>query len=257
MTDNSRQKAFYESRFEAHGADEEAANWITNRWRDLRRRLIAVDTRIGVGDAILDQHKLWLGDLSGKRVLDLGCFSGNALSLYLARNAGAYVGIDLSEKAVGVLRQSLAGIPSATAVAGDFLHQDLGKFDVVYAHSVLHHFRDFDGLCRRLCDVLSEGGIVVSLDPLQTDPLNRLARILYRPFQSDRDWEWPFTRTNFRTLKRYFTIEATQGDRGLSKVALLIPPLAGWGKRMDDTHANRLSPYLYLCWRVSMKLRKL
>ncbi|MDQ2070111.1 class I SAM-dependent methyltransferase [Natronospira bacteriovora] len=256
--DNRRQKAYYESRFQAGGQDESAANWITNRWTALRRGLQRAERRHGLRERVIAWHKQWLGDLSGRAVLDLGCFRGNELSLWLAEQAGDYTGIDLSPSAVAALNEKLEGLPHARAIAGDFLLADLPEagFDVVYAHSVLHHFPDVDVLCRRLSQVLKPGGVVVSVDPTQTEPLNRLARLLYRPFQSDRDWEWPFSRKTFRILQRHFEIDRIQGYRGFSRIGLLIPPLMGWGLRMDERFARRLGPGLWFCWLVTMRMRK-
>jgi SAM-dependent methyltransferase len=255
---NEQQRAFYNSRVAAKGGDESAANWLTNRWRALRRSLLRSEYKLGLREQTLDLHRKWLGDLSNKRVLDLGCYTGTDLSVPIARAAKAYVGLDLSDAATATLQSKLESIESASAIAGDFLTHDFkkGEFDLIYAQGVLHHFQDLDGLCRRLYHVLAPGGAVISLDPLQTEPINRLMRILYRPFQSDKDWEWPFSRKSFRILQRYFTIDAIQGDRGLSKIGFFFPPLSEWGMRMDQKYATRLSIYFYHCWRVTMKLAR-
>lgn len=56
-----------------------------------------------------DLHKAWFGDLSGKKVLDLGCFAGNHLSVYLAQNAREYIGVDLSEAGILKLNKKAGG----------------------------------------------------------------------------------------------------------------------------------------------------
>ena len=149
---NARQKEFYESRYESSSspskAPERAANRPTWMWTKLRRRFMRLRAAAGADDYLLDLHREWLGDISGARVLDLGCFWGNALSLPLARQAGEYVGIDLSEQAVAALNAKLQAenLAHAKALRLDFLANDWpdGHFDVVYAYSVLHHFADLD-----------------------------------------------------------------------------------------------------------------
>jgi SAM-dependent methyltransferase len=268
---NKQQKAYYESRFEAAGDDERAANRVTNLWTRLRRRIQRYDQHVGTHSAMIADHEAWLGQLAGKRVLDLGCFSGNDLSVWIAERADEYVGMDLSEQAIAQLREKLeAAAPKARAeaFAGDFLQNGFPAqhFDVIYAHSVLHHFENLDCVLEEMERVLRPGGMVVAVDPLATEPLNRLVRALYRPFQSDRDWEWPFTGGTFRAFRRYFQIERVQGYRGLAMLGLplaVVPfmepvahRLGRLGLRLDRRLASRPGPFLWLCWMVSTRMVK-
>lgn len=271
---NVRQKDYYESRYEAtalgRGAEERAANRPTRTWTSLRRRIQGLRAMAGVDEELLALHRQWLGDLRNARVLDLGCFTGNSLSLWLAESASQYVGIDLSEHAIAELNQKLQtrGLSSATGMAMDFLANDWpdGYFDVVYAYSVLHHFADIDVALAELHRLLKPGGIVVTLDPMETDPVNRLARSIYRPFQTDRNWEFPFSRATLRSFRRYFDTVALQGIQGTVKFAypLLLAPrmeplgrvLASHLRAWDLRHGRSLGPSLSLFWHVAMKLRR-
>lgn len=268
---NRQQKAYYESRFEADGADERAANAVTNAWTRLRRRIQTHDRSIGTVDRILADHRAWLGDLSQSRVLDLGCFAGNDLSLWLADQSAEYRGLDLSESAIKALQEKLrAQVPEADARAraGDFLANELpdASFDVIYAHSVLHHFANVDLVLEEMHRVLKPGGVVVSLDPLSTEPLIRMVRAAYRPFQSDRDWEWPFTFTTFRQIDRWFEIDRIQGYRGFSMLGLPLATLplmrrpahavGRLGLRLERRFSNRRGLALWLCWMVALRLQK-
>lgn len=268
---NRKQKDYYESRYEAAGRNERAANRVTNFWTRLRRRIQRHDKAIGVYDGILADHRRWLGDLTDSRVLDLGCFSGNALSIFIAQNCREYVGQDLSESAIGKLREKLREARldgTATAEAGDFLENDFpdAHFDVIYAHSVLHHFRSIECVLEEMHRVLRPGGTIVSLDPLATEPLIRLARALYRPFQSDSDWEWPFQRKTFRKIEHWFELDKVQGYRGLSMLSLplaILPfmdsaaqRLGRRGSKLERKLANRLGIPLWFCWLVALRLIK-
>lgn len=258
---NKKQKAFYDSKAVAGEGRNSALNLPSHIWTKLRHSLQNSERESGVGEAIIQRHRDWLGDLSDKDVLDLGCFSGNQLSQELARSAKSYLGIDLSAQAIDTLRGKIDGIPTADAKATDFLAEGYReRFDVIYAQGVMHHFDDFDLLCSELKQALRPGGMVVTLDPLQTDPINRLLRLAYRPFQSDKDWEWPFDRKNFVTMKKHFSIEALQGFRGLSRLGVIAgpwaPAVAKWGCEKDLKHANRFGLALNFCWIVATKLRK-
>ena len=199
---NQRQKEFYSS-FKKNEA--------TKIWYSIRNTLLRDMRKVmGIESQIYKLHREWMGDLSSKKVLDLGCYEGNSLSYYLAENASEYVGIDLSENGVEKLQSKIAKFPRAKAVAVDFLSEDFSEenFDLIYAYGVLHHFKDTDELIHRLQKKLSTGGQIISYDPLQTSMPVNIARKIYRPFQSDKEWEWPFTkRTYYKYEKAFHIIE--------------------------------------------------
>lgn len=263
---NLRQKQYYEAD-DPHIETSDTASYL---WARTRLAMQAMREKAQIGADVIEMHRGWLNDLTGKKVLDLGCFAGNTLSPYMARTADSYLGLDLSEQAVSRLNQSLvdAGLygPEARALAGDFLSPEFREsgFDVVYALSVLHHFKYLESALRVLHEKLAPGGTVVTWDPMQTSLPVRAARGLYRPFQSDRDWEFPFTRHTFTVLQKYFVIEEVQGILGRSKWAFLMVPLGveraarlarRWHQR-DLEYANRPGGALWRCMQVAMKLRR-
>jgi ubiquinone/menaquinone biosynthesis C-methylase UbiE len=272
---NVKQKDFYEARFEASQvgslATERAASAPTNMWTWMRNNVKDMRKSMWVDEQIYAMHRRWLCNLKGARVLDLGCFAGNHLSLWIAENCADYTAIDLSEQAIAVLDTKLHAheLTHARAYTQDFLANSYpdNYFDLVYAYSVLHHFKDMNVILKELHRVLKPGGIVISFDPLMTEPLNRLARMLYRPLQTDREWEWPFTYSTFRYLQRYFEIANIQGFMGISKLGLLFQLVPGlrkwgqvigcWGLEIDNKYARKVGLPLFLCWMVTLQLRKL
>ncbi len=271
---NERQKDFYESRYEAteikKQVAERAANGLTNLWTWLRYKLMLLGQVARVYDQIDCLHQAWMYDIQHAHVLDLGCFVGNSLSLWIAEHCADYTGIDLSEQATATLDNTLREkhLDHARAYKQDFLANTFAdnSFDLIYAHAVLHHFQDMDVLLEELYRVLKPGGMIISYDPMMTEPLNRLARTLYRPFQTDRDWEWPFTKETLSHIQRYFEITAMQGLMGMVKLSfpfLLIPGLAKfgqkigrWGVAFDRMYARRFGKPFYFCWMVTLRLRK-
>jgi len=217
---NQQQKEFY---------NHKKKNWATKAWSDLRGGLLGnIRKQIGIQKQTYDTHKKWLGDLSGKKVLDLGCYSGNYLSVYMAERAKSYIGLDLSDKGINELNQKICHLENAKALAVDFLSDDFidKDFDVIYAYGVLHHFKNVDLLIEKLKEKLSPNGVIISYDPLETSVPVKIVRTLYRPFQTDKDWEWPFTKKVVAKFRNQFEVADLHGILGKSKwffVLMILP----------------------------------
>ncbi len=217
---NQKQKEFY------NDTKEKKPNFFVKTWRYIRNNsLETYKNQYDLKDRVYEQHKIWLGDLSHKKVLDLGCLRGNALSIYMAKNAKKYVGIDLSDVAIEKLNQKLEKneCTNAVGLAVDFLSPEFteNQFDVIYAYGVLHHFENFELLVAKLKEKLAEGGIIISHDPMETSLPIKAVRALYRPFQDDKDWEWPFTKQTLKKLDSHFHILDQKGILGASKYGIL------------------------------------
>jgi len=225
---NKKQKEFY---------NNFKQNSFTKLWARLRNGILTkIRKNIGLQDQSYVLHKQWFGDLSDKKVLDLGCFSGNYLSLYLAENSKSYLGIDLSDVAIAKLDQRLKHLPNANAAAVDFLSSDFTEtnFDLIYAYGVLHHFENTQILIDKLNEKLADGGTIISYDPLETSIPIKILRTLYRPFQSDAEWEWPFTKKTFRKFESAFTILERRGVLGKSKWMTFVNVLPFSDKRKEE-----------------------
>ena len=123
-----------------------------------------------------------LGDLKGKRVLDLGCGAGEA-AVWFAKQGADVVASDLSPGFLDLVNRvaKLHGVTVATHQAdADRLDLPADSFDVVYAGHLLHHV-DFDDALNRLHRVLKPGGVAVTWDPLRHNPIINL----YRRMASD------------------------------------------------------------------------
>ena len=261
---NEAQRKYYE---QADGtATSEANNFLTNAYRQLRGAAYDVLQSIEVDRTIRERHRSWLpSDLSGQAVLDLGAGTGTELSVELARRSGDYVATDLSSSSLDVLQEKLeeAGVSDYTRIQGDFLDPDFPKtgYDVVYAHSVMHHFRHLDPFLDILSERMNAGGVVLTRDPLQTWGLYRLFRVLYRPFQADRAWEYPFTRSSLATIRDHFHVDRVQGVVGRSKWGLPLAlfdtqwarQVAKRGHERDLKEATSLDDITH-CLQVAMRL---
>ena len=82
---------------------------------------------------------------------------------------------------------------------------------MIYAYGVLHHFENTKILIDKLNEKLTSNGRIISYDPLETSLPIKIIRTLYRPFQSDAAWEWPFTKKTFYQFQKAFTIIERRG----------------------------------------------
>lgn len=260
---NKGQTNFYDS-----DTYHKKGNIFLRFWRWLRYRIDYFRKDIGIDKDIYDLHKKWLGDLSDKKVLDLGCLSGNYLSLFLAENANQYIAIDLSKFGIEKLKSELLkrNLVNANAFVVDFLSPDFTEkdFDIIYAHGVIHHFKHLDLFLKIAFEKLKSNGKIITLDPLETPLSVRILRILYRPFQPDKEWEYPFNKNTFKLFQKYFKIEYIQGYSGYVKWAFFLAIISRKlalkiGKMLhkkDMKEASKIGKGLWRCMAVIMCLRK-
>jgi len=102
-------------------------------------------------------------DLSGKRVLDIGCSVG-LHALYMAGSANEVIGIDHNKKAIATANATsdVLGINNVKFIVGDIREQkifnELGYFDLIVGWGLLHRISDpflFFDRASRLGDALS------------------------------------------------------------------------------------------------------
>ena len=129
----------------------------------------------------------------------------------------------------------------------------------------MHHFENFDLLVSKLQEKLSPNGIIVSYDPLETSLPIKVLRSIYRPFQSDKDWEWPFTKAVLNKINSNFKVEQIRGVLGQSKYGVLLNLLP-----LNDSYKSRVIAKMiekdwnktqikdiYSCMHTTMVLRKI
>jgi SAM-dependent methyltransferase len=148
-----------------------------------------------------------LGELRGKRVLDLGCGAGEA-AVWFAKQGASVVASDLSADFLELVRRvaALHGTSVQTHHAdADAIDLPAGSFDVVYAGNLLHHV-NLEQTLDRICALLKPGGMVVTWDPLRHNPVINI----YRRMASGKDGvrtedEFPLHIRDVRHFERRFT----------------------------------------------------
>lgn len=124
-----------------------------------------------------------LGNLKGKRLLDVGCGLGEA-SVYFAMLGAKVTSADLSPGMLAATSRlaeanGVSVTPHLSAAEDMQLSVD-ARFDVIYAGNLLHHV-DIEQTVTRLVPHLAPDGALVTWDPLAYNP----AINVYRAMASD------------------------------------------------------------------------
>jgi ubiquinone/menaquinone biosynthesis C-methylase UbiE len=117
----------------------------------------SIDPRIYHVKLLLDH----LGDLTGKRVLDVGCGKGRFARIFQQRYPGAEIsGLDISEE---MLKHVPAGIHTRAGSMTSLPFED-ASFDAAYATESLEHAVEIDVAVGEICRVVKHGGRIAIID---------------------------------------------------------------------------------------------
>lgn len=140
-----------------------------------------------------------MGDIRGKRLLDLGCGAGEN-SVYFAKKGAICVAADYSPGMVEVALQLAAAngvqIEGCTANAMQLDFPD-NSFDVVYASNLLHHLPDPKACIKEMHRVLKPGGKACFWDPLKHNPVINVYRRMATEVRTDDETPLDINIVNF------------------------------------------------------------
>jgi 2-polyprenyl-3-methyl-5-hydroxy-6-metoxy-1,4-benzoquinol methylase len=124
-----------------------------------------------------------LGDLRGRRVLDVGCGDGSNAVL-LAKLGADVTGIDVSPKAIELAkrRAEINGVAERTTFVCQPLEQTIfgaASFDVIWGDAVLHHLiGELDAVVEALVKWTKPGGMLLFSEPVNFSPALRRLRFM-------------------------------------------------------------------------------
>lgn len=142
------------------------------------------ETRVDYGINSLRRKKIlnlaFKNDLSGKRILDIGCASGY-LARELKRQDNFVAGIDISEKFADQLKKEIDYFSVLDVERGEWPDDFLkNKFDLIISAELLEHLFDQDNFLIRLKELLKPSGQIIITTPNFLIWNNRLRMLLGR-----------------------------------------------------------------------------
>ena len=161
--------------------------------------------------AVVERACAWLGDIRGKRVLDLGCGAGVS-SLALAEKGAHVVALDASSEGIKRLKHQCAvrGLTNVEMIVGDAMGIDrVGPFDCIVGLMILHHIEPFELFVERMRKSLNAGGKAFFWEnnavPLLMWFRNHVVGRYWVPKKGDAD-ESPLSCGELDVLRHYFTV---------------------------------------------------
>ena len=150
-------------------------------------------------------HWETLGDLRGKKVLEIGCGDGS-VTVKLAKAGALVTAIDISGEMVAVTAERIAreGLTDDVTViqqSAEELDLEPESFDVVYGHAVLHHL-DQSIVIPKIASILRAGGCASFLDPLDHNLVLNFMRRLTPEMRTPT--EKPISYPEIDSMSRHF-----------------------------------------------------
>jgi sarcosine/dimethylglycine N-methyltransferase len=181
---NSANKAGVDTARNYYDSDD-ADNFYATIWGGEDIHIGLYDTAKDIREAsrlTVDRIISKLGDLAGKRVLDIGSGFGGAARV-LAKEQGAHVtclNLSTVENARNRAMTAEAGLSSKIDVVDgsfDDLPFEAGSFDVVWSQDAILHAPDRKAVLDEVARVLKPGGQFIFTDPMQADDLSDAAAL--------------------------------------------------------------------------------
>ena len=148
------------------------------------------DTILLMMNSAVRHSYFYLGDVKGKKLLEVGCGSGQQ-AVYFASLGAIVTGIDVSSKSIAT--QSPVGNLSVLRMDAESMRFPDESFDLIYINALLMHVDKEKVIseCRR---VLRKGGKIIVVEPLLHNPFMRI----YRHFS-----DYKKTNPSYMTLRKF------------------------------------------------------
>jgi 2-polyprenyl-3-methyl-5-hydroxy-6-metoxy-1,4-benzoquinol methylase len=103
-----------------------------------------------------------IGDVKGKAILDIGCGAGGHDRKLIDLGAKSVMGIDISEKMIEeAIKNNNTNNISYKRLSMNNLEEIDMKFDLVISSLAIHYIDDYEGLCKKVYNLLNDGGYFI------------------------------------------------------------------------------------------------
>ena len=165
-----------------------------------------------------------LGDVHGKRILEVGCGDGGN-SILLALKGACVVGVDISSRAIDAAKQraALHGISERVTFFAtpfeQFVPPNGEKFDVVCVWSALHHLIPvLDSVLSRIVDLAKPDCLVMFAEPITSWRWLRTLRLMLPIPTNGTPDERPLEAEELAVLFKHLPKLQVQYHNGLLRV---------------------------------------
>lgn len=165
-----------------------------------------------------------MGDLSQKKLLDVGCGLGES-SVYFALKGAHVVAMDISPQMVAktlelARHHQVAERVTGLTVSAEHFQLPEKEFDIVYAANVFHHVTNLEETLRLIASALKPGGQLVCWDPIAYNPAINIYRRMTLGGNRTHD-EHPLKFSQLKTFRKFF-VEVKHREFWLSTLSLFF-----------------------------------
>jgi 2-polyprenyl-3-methyl-5-hydroxy-6-metoxy-1,4-benzoquinol methylase len=201
-----------------------------------------------------------LGDLQGKRVLDVCCGKGES-SFALAKKGACVVGIDLSSKHIQHCKKisKKLGLNVHFEVMNAQYPEFKEKFDLIVGFRAIHHLPDLKTAFSNYNKLLNSGGRCIFIEPMEYNPIVNFNRKVLNP-NARTKYEHPLMREDIKHFMGTFKNGQAKYYEFLSSLAFVFKLLikneyafkiSDLVLKSTDRIVLALFPYLKIyCWQV-------
>lgn len=151
-----------------------------------------------------------LGDVRGKRLLDVGCGLGEA-SVYFALRGASVTASDLSPGMLDRTRElahtNHVQLDTVLSSSESLRLPEGTRFDIIYIGNALHHV-DIPRTMTQLVAHLEDDGVFASWDPVAYNPVINIYRKIAKAVRTED--EHPLTRRDVRTVESHFQTSSSR-----------------------------------------------